>query len=67
MFEYLLRREFEVKAPNQIWVSDITYVTTDEAWLYLATQIDLFNRKVVGMAMSASIKRPCYQTIDQSR
>ncbi len=43
--------------PNQVWVSDITYVATDEGWLYLATHIDLFDRKVVGMAMSESLKR----------
>ena len=45
----LLNREFIVDSPNKAWVSDITYVWTDEGWLYLAVFIDLFNRKVVGV------------------
>ncbi len=39
-------------APNQKWVSDFTYIDTAEGWLYLATVLDLFSRKVVGWAMS---------------
>lgn len=42
-------------APNQLWVSDITYVDTCEGWLYLTTFLDLFNRKVVGHAMADSL------------
>ena len=48
----LLARNFEVAAPNQAWVSDITYIQTDEGWLYLAGLKDLFNGEIVGCAMS---------------
>jgi putative transposase len=47
-----LKRKFTTSKPNQVWVSDITYLRTDEGWLYLATFIDLFSRKVVGWSMS---------------
>lgn len=46
----LLERNFEAKAPNEKWVTDITYVWTWEGWLYLATILDLFSRRVVGWA-----------------
>lgn len=48
----LLDRAFNMSKPNLVWVSDITYVRTGEGWLYLATFIDLFSRKVVGWSMS---------------
>jgi len=48
----LLARHFKVDAPNCCWVGDITYVPTEEGWLYLATVIDLYSRKVVGWSMS---------------
>jgi putative transposase len=48
----LLDRRFEASEPNKAWVSDITYVATDEGWLYVAAVKDLFNREVVGYAMS---------------
>ena len=48
----LLRQDFSATAPNQKWVGDITYLWTDEGWLYLATVIDLYSRRVVGWAMS---------------
>jgi transposase InsO family protein len=44
----LLNRQFKVDEPNQVWVGDITYIWTESGWLYLATVIDLFSRKVVG-------------------
>lgn len=47
----LLDRNFTSDEPNVVWVSDITYVWTDEGWLYLAVVIDLFNRQVVGWSM----------------
>lgn len=53
----LLNRTFDQKAPNQAWVGDITYVRTDEGWLYLATLLDLYSRKVVGWSMSDRIDR----------
>jgi transposase InsO family protein len=42
-------------APNQIWVSDITYIQTGQSWLYLAAVLDLYSRKIVGWAMSDRI------------
>lgn len=48
----LLEQRFnETTAPNQVWVTDITYVHTDEGWLYVAAIKDLFNKKIVGWAM----------------
>ena len=47
----LLDRNFTPQAPNQVWTADLTYIWTDEGWLYLAVVIDLFNRKVVGWSM----------------
>jgi transposase InsO family protein len=52
-----LDRKFEVDAPDVAWVTDITYVWTDEGWLYLAAILDLFSRRVVGFAMSERIDR----------
>jgi len=48
----LLQQDFTATAPNQKYVSDITYLWTDEGWLYLATVIDLYSRRVVGWSMS---------------
>lgn len=53
----LLDRDFDVTGPNQCWVGDITYIPTNEGWLYLATVIDLFNRGVVGWSMSERITK----------
>jgi putative transposase len=51
----VLERDFEATAPNQKWLADLTYVPTDEGWLYLALVLDLFSRKLVGWAMSATM------------
>lgn len=51
----LLKRKFDIKKPNKVWVSDITYIPTQTGWLYLAVVIDLYSRKVVGYSMSKSI------------
>lgn len=53
----LLARQFEVGSPNQVWAGDITYIPTDEGWLYLATLVDLYSRRIVGWAMSERIDR----------
>jgi putative transposase len=53
----LLERDFTVTAPNQVWVSDITYLRCEEGWEYLATVMDLFNREIVGWAMQSSRER----------
>ena len=49
----ILNRDFSAKEPNQKWVGDITYIRTAQGWLYLASVIDLFSRKIVGYALSA--------------
>lgn len=51
----VLERDFAASAPNQKWLADLTYVRTDEGWLYLALVIDLFARKIVGWASSDSM------------
>jgi len=48
----LLNRNFNVTQPNKVWVSDITYISTNEGWLYLAVIIDLYSRKVVGWSIN---------------
>ena len=49
--ENLLDQEFSTTAPNQVWVTDITYIPTDEGWLYLAGLKDVFTCEIVGYAM----------------
>jgi transposase InsO family protein len=53
----LLERRFDVQEPNRVWSGDITYVWTDEGWLYLAVVIDLFSRQVVGFSMGERMTR----------
>lgn len=48
----LLAQAPKATAPNQIWVADITYIQTQEGWLYLAAVLDLYSRRIVGWAMS---------------
>ena len=55
--ENLLDREFSVEEPNRVWISDITYIPTDEGWLYLAGVLDLCSRTAVGWSMSESLER----------
>jgi transposase InsO family protein len=52
----LLDRNFTTAAPNLCYVGDITYISTGEGWLYLATVIDLYSRKIVGWSMSNNMK-----------
>jgi putative transposase len=47
----LLDRQFTVAQPDKVWAGDITYIATDEGWLFLAVVIDLFSRQVVGWSM----------------
>ena len=47
----LVQRRFNPEAPDQLWCGDITYIATDEGWLYLAAVIDLFSRQVVGWSL----------------
>ncbi len=53
--ENLLDRDFTASAPNEKWTADITYVRTDEGWLYLAVVMDLYSRRIVGWSMSETI------------
>ena len=53
----LLARDFSVSAPDQVWVSDLTYLATDEGGLYLATVMDLYSRRIVGWAMQPTLER----------
>lgn len=53
LFDKVLNRQFKVEMPDKVYSSDITYVHTQEGWLYLAVVIDLFSRKVVGWSMSS--------------
>ena len=49
--ENLVEQRFQASGPSQIWLTDITYIPTDEGWLYLAGHKDLYTRKIVGYAM----------------
>ena len=51
----VLERDFKATAPNQKWLADMTYVPTDEGWLYVALVLDLYARKLVGWAMSKTM------------
>ena len=53
----LLNQNFKVDAPDHTWVGDITYIHTNEGWLYLAVLLDLFNREVVGWSTSCRLTR----------
>ena len=53
----LLNREFVVAAPDKVWVGEITYIATDEGWLFLAVVIDLFSRQVVGWSLRGDMTR----------
>jgi putative transposase len=48
IYPNLLQRKFKAEHPNQIWVADITYIWTSEGWIYLASVMDLFSRKIIG-------------------
>ena len=52
----ILNRDFYASNPNEKWIGDITYISTGEGWLYLATVIDLYSRKVVGWSMDDTMK-----------
>ena len=56
VYENLLNREFAVAEPDQVYAADLTYVWTQEGWLYLAVVIDLCSRRVIGWSMSSRMK-----------
>lgn len=53
----LLEQKFTIDEPNKVYVGDITYMGTDEGWLYLATIMDLFNREIVGWSIDSTMTR----------
>jgi putative transposase len=52
----VLDRNFTANQPKQKWVADITNIATGQGWLYLATVLDLFSRKIVGWSMNPHLK-----------
>ena len=58
----ILDQIFTADAPNQKWVTDITYLPTESGWVYLAVVLDLFSRKVVGWSISESLATPLVST-----
>jgi putative transposase len=65
--ENLLERDFRASAPNQVWVTDITYLWTGEGWLYLSAILDLYSRIVVGWALSEHIDtKLCLRALDMA-
>ncbi len=56
--ENTLAQRFSAPAPNQRWVSDITYIPTQEGWLYLAAVLDLYSRAIVGWALHPRLSAP---------
>jgi transposase InsO family protein len=49
---YLLKQDFTADAPDQKWVSDITYFWTEEGWFYLAVVLELYSRRLVGLSVN---------------
>ena len=63
----LLQQDFNALSPNTKWVADISYIKTNEGWLYLAIVLDLFSRKIVGLAMDDSLDSAiCLQALNQA-
>ena len=57
IYPNLLDRRFNVKEPNRVWVSDITYIWTMEGWLYLASIMDLYSRKIIGWSLDSHMRK----------
>jgi transposase InsO family protein len=53
----LLGRDFRVERPDRVWVADISYIPTDEGWLYLATELDLCTHRVIGWSLGSRLDR----------
>ena len=65
--ENVLNQEFVTERPNQVYMSDITYVPTAEGWLYVASLMDLYSRKIVGWrADSRMTKELCIAALEQA-
>jgi putative transposase len=59
--ENVLNQQFTAERPNQVWMTDITYIHTDEGWLYLASVMDLYSRKIVGFSMDERMTKSLVQ------
>jgi len=57
VFPNLLEQNFKCDAPNKIWTTDITYIPTNEGWLYLAVVLDLYSRMIIGWSMDKTMTR----------
>jgi putative transposase len=57
IYPNLVNRQFDVETPNTVWVADITYIWTIEGWLYLASVMDLFSRKIVGWNLGSTMRK----------
>lgn len=57
IYPNLLDRKFNVAEPNRVWVSDITYIWTMEGWLYLASIMDLYSRKIIGWSLDVHMRK----------
>jgi putative transposase len=57
VYPNILNRQFKVKEPNRVWVTDITYIWTLEGWVYLASVMDLFSRKIVGWSLADHMRK----------
>ncbi|MCS4299152.1 transposase InsO family protein [Acinetobacter sp. BIGb0196] len=55
VYSNLLEQKFKMSVPNQVWISDITYIWTNEGWLYLAALKDLYTKQVVGYSLNKRI------------
>ncbi|MBC7078663.1 MAG: DDE-type integrase/transposase/recombinase [Synergistales bacterium] len=55
LYPDLVERNFKPEAPNKLWVGDITQHPTSEGWLYLASSVDAFSRRVIGWSMGSRI------------
>ncbi|MCM3269532.1 IS3 family transposase [Paenibacillus elgii] len=65
--ENVLNQQFQVTKPNQVWCADITYVATEEGWLYVASVLDLCTRKIVGWSMGERMtKELVLRALDQA-
>ena len=52
-----MNQDFGVVGPHRLWVGDITYIDTDEGWLYLAKVMDVYNREIIGWAADKRMKK----------
>src|SRR5699024_1722785 len=67
IYPNLLNRQFNPEAPNEAWATDITYIWTSEGWLYLATVLDLYSRKIIGWEMADKMtKELCLTALDRA-